>query len=111
MTRFPIPQNDGLTLVGDANGCDTFGAGAGSSQRLLCHIQLRTPDFFRVVFYPAWLRVVLFEFLAGTGTNVAARVEQDSARTGCALVKGENEFWSHERLRRFAENRGDPAST
>ena len=53
---------------------------------------LRGPDFVGVVLHPAGLREVLFEFLLGDGANGAGVVEDNGARTGGALVEGENVF-------------------
>src|SRR6516225_11461446 len=89
---FSVPQYDGFTLVGNADGCYVLGARAGLSQGLLPNAQLRTPDFLWIVFHPARLWVILLEFLAGARANAAVVVKQDSAGTGRALVKGENVF-------------------
>ena len=51
-----VPGDHGFPLVGDADGRDPFGPlpneGARAGQRPL-------PDFGGVVFYPAWLRIML----------------------------------------------------
>src|SRR5258706_464304 len=51
---------------------------------------LRAPDFIRVVLHPAGLRVVLLEFALRRGDRLAGFVEDDGARTGGALVEGED---------------------
>ena len=48
-----VPHHGGLALVGDADGGDVFGGEAGLAQRLPGNVQLRGPDFPRIVFHPA----------------------------------------------------------
>ena len=52
--------------------------------------QLRRPQVVRVMLNPAGLRKMLREFLLAAGHQPPSAVEQDRARTGGALVEGED---------------------
>jgi hypothetical protein len=64
-------------------------ADSGLGQRLARRGQLGRPDFDGIVFDPAGLREKLAEFALGHGDRIALAVEQDAARTGSALVQGQ----------------------
>lgn len=61
-TGFAFPDDGRFTLVGDANGRNLVGTDIGFRQHFNQRRALRGPDFHRVVFNPAWLRIDLLEF-------------------------------------------------
>ena len=58
-----LPHNSGLTLVGDTDRGNIFRGDVTLLERALDHFLGALPDFHRVVFDPAGLRVDLFVFL------------------------------------------------
>ena len=66
------------------------GADAGLGQRLAQHARLRRPDLVGVVLDPARLREDLPELLLRRAADGAVAVEHERARTGGALVEGED---------------------
>jgi hypothetical protein len=48
------------------------------------------------MFNPTGLRVKLFKFLLGNGNGFACLIKEDSAGTGCPLVKGEDVSLAHQ---------------
>src|SRR5690606_16517483 len=87
--RAALPHHGGLALVGDADGVDIAGLQAGPAQGLARGGQLAVPDLHRVVLDPAGLRVDLADLALGHGHEAAGLVEDDAARTGGALVEGQ----------------------
>gem|GEM_PF-4368867 len=85
--RFAVPKHRGFTLVGDAQGAHLTRRDASFGQGLTGGGKLGTPDFQRVVLYPAGLRVDLGEFPLRHGNDAPLFVEDNAARTGSALVK------------------------
>lgn len=63
------------------------------SEHLARHRQLAQPDVARVVLDPAGLGEMLGKLLGRAAADAALVVEQDGARTGRALIQGENEFF------------------
>ncbi|MNE07105.1 hypothetical protein D3C80_997120 [compost metagenome] len=59
---FAFPDNRRFTLVGDTNCGNFVGADVGFRQHFDQCGALGRPDLHRVVLYPAWLRINLFEF-------------------------------------------------
>src|SRR5690349_3085887 len=90
--RRSVPQYDGLTLVGNADGSDFCGghfAVRPGREHLLCNVTLRFPDFFSIMLYPSRLRIILFEFAARGCGDVSLGVKQHRARTRRPLVECE----------------------
>ena len=81
-----VPDHGGLALVGDADGLDVARGQPGLGDGLAGGGELRLPDFFRVVFYPAGLGVDLAELALRHRDNLSGIVEHDAARAGRALV-------------------------
>jgi hypothetical protein len=83
-----VPKDDGLALVRDADGGNLPRRDSG--QHALSDAALGSPDLAGVVLHPAWLRVVLREFLGGRGADLTLAVEENGAGTGGALVEGKD---------------------
>ena len=78
-SRFAIPQHCGLSLVGDSDTSDFYGGEAGFLDGFTSDIQLRFPDFGRVVLYPAGVGKELFELLLGDRDDFTLLVEDNRA--------------------------------
>ncbi|MNI42392.1 hypothetical protein D3C73_966870 [compost metagenome] len=83
-----FPDQRGFALVGDADGGDVGGGGAGIAQRFARHVQLAVPDLAGIVFHPARPWIVLAEFTLADAAHHARAVEYDGSRAGRALVQG-----------------------
>src|SRR5262249_24262599 len=90
MTRLPVPDDGGFTLVGDADSSHVGGAHTGAGQHLDRDASLRRPDFRRVVLDPHWLRKNLSKLALRDALYPAISIEQNGARARRALVKGED---------------------
>ena len=86
--RFAVPDDRRLALVGDADGAHVAGVQAGLGQRVPGGGELGAPDFLRVVFDPARLRVDLCQFLLRLRHDMPGAVKNDAAGAGGALVEG-----------------------
>ena len=86
-----IPNQRRLALVGDADGLHVGRADSRPRQHLDSGAALRRPDLDGVMFHPAGLGKNLGELLLCDGFDDALFIEQNGARTGCALVKGKNQ--------------------
>ena len=82
-----IPQQRGFALIGDADRGNVLRRNAGVAQRLHSRCILRFPQIARIVFHPAGLREMLRKFALRKGQHVRMLVEDDSTRTGRALVE------------------------
>src|SRR6185369_17588718 len=89
LTGLAIPEERGLTLVGDANGGDVGCGEAGLFQRGVRGFELGLPDLVGVVFDPAGLREDLPEILLRNGADGAVVVEDDGSGARGALVERE----------------------
>ena len=89
LPRGAVPHHGGFALVGNAYRTHLLRADAGFEQHLAGGGQLGAPDFQRVVFYPAGVRVDLGNLLLGHGNDGAVGVKHDAAGAGGALVKSE----------------------
>ena len=89
-TRRAIPDECRLALVRDAHRTDLVLREPGLAESLDRDGRLRTPDLVCVVLDPTGLRVVLLEFLLCDGQYRARAIEKNGARTGGALIEGEN---------------------
>src|SRR5277367_6681786 len=85
-TGFAIPDDGGLTLVGDTDGSDVFRANPALLHRLSHHFVNAPPDFFGIVFHPAGFRINLLVFLLRNGNDSSGRVEDDEASAGGSLI-------------------------
>ena len=85
-----VPQHRGLALVGDTQGTQLRCTQPRAGQRLAGHRQLRAPDLHGIVLDPARLRKMLSELLLRHGDDGTMAVEHERARTGGALVEGED---------------------
>src|SRR3546814_8918526 len=84
-----VPDDRGLALVRDADGCDRLGADTGLGQSINHCASLCVPDFRRIVFDPARLWIVLCELALREAYDVALAIEHDAAGTGSALARSE----------------------
>jgi hypothetical protein len=89
----PVPGDDRLTLIGDADGLEVLALRAGVVYRFLRDGFGDIPDLAGVVLHPAGLREVLFELAVGAAGDLAVLVEDHAGRAGRALIDGED----HER--------------
>ncbi len=84
----PIPDDRGLTLIGDADRCNVAGIRAGHRQRIAHGRERRRPDLFWIVLHQAGRGIDLRDLLLRTGDRRQRSVEQDRARRGRALIDG-----------------------
>src|ERR1700749_3766658 len=87
MTGFTIPDNGGLTLVGNADSGNRRAIQARTRDGLGGDPCLGRPDFLRVVLDPTRLRINLSKFLLRHRHYIALAVEHHRARTCGALVE------------------------
>ena len=85
-----VPEDDGFTLVGDADGRRCRGRRLSLGEHLACAGELGGEDFKGVVLDPAGLRIELLELVLGHSGNCAGVIEEDGARAGGALIEGED---------------------
>src|SRR5512145_3334536 len=85
-----FPQNYSLALIGDADRRDVLCTHSGLCQRGLCRRQLRLPNFLRIMLHPAWLRIILLEFLLRHTANAALVIKDDAATACGALIQRKN---------------------
>ena len=71
----PVPYHRRLPLVGDADGGDIPRAQPGLLQRLPGHLELRIPNFQRIMLHPPRLRKYLAEFLLRHTDDPPAMIE------------------------------------
>ena len=88
-----VPDDGRFPLIRDADGGYVGGRQVRFRQHVGGHACLGRPDFLRVVFDPAGLREDLPEFALRDAPDGAAMVEKNGARTGCALIEGEDVSW------------------
>ncbi len=92
LAGFPIPDDGGFALVGNADGGDLRRLGPGGADGGMGACEHRLPDFGRVVLHPPILGEVLGEFeLADAGDVLVAIEQQSPARSG-ALVDRQHEI-------------------
>ena len=84
---FPIPEQRGLALVGDADCRNAVQRNAGNADDLAQRVNLRIEDRRRVVLHPAGLRINLLKFIALHGDDPRAFVEQNGAGAGRPLIE------------------------
>ena len=90
--RGPLPQHDGLALVGDADRGDRGGVQPGPGERLAADVLRVPPDGLGIVLDPAVLRIVLLELALGAGDRLARPVEHDRPSAGGALIDRQDVF-------------------
>ena len=83
-----IPNNGGLTLVGDTDGRNICRGGTDLLHGLHSYAQLRGPDLICIVFYPAGFRKVLGELPLGDAAHFASFVEKNTAVRSGTGVQG-----------------------
>jgi hypothetical protein len=98
-----VPDHDGFALVGHGESRDGRGSAAGAFDDLEQHRELRLPENLGIVLDPARLRIDLGKFALGGGDGAEFAVEQQRARTGRALVEGEDELLHGDSLPRGAD--------
>ncbi len=86
----PVPGDDRLALVGDADRRHGAGTADGVDD-LAERGDDGAPDLVGVVLDPAGLRVVLAELLVGRGDRAAAVVDRTAAHPGGAGVDGDDD--------------------
>ena len=84
-----IPDNRGLTLVGDAAAGQFRCLDAYALQHFATDFDGVAPDDLGIVFHPAALGVDLFEFGLGRPEYASGLIEDDRACAGRALVNGQ----------------------
>src|SRR5580698_8678749 len=83
---FPVPNNGGFALVGDAYCADIIAIDTESSNSLGGNPGLRRPYFIRIMLHPSRLRKYLGKLLLRYRAYLPAMVKNNCPRTGCALV-------------------------
>src|SRR5699024_6697808 len=92
---FPLPDDGGLSLVGNADRLDAQALQFGITKGRARDAEGAGPDFLRIVLDPAIGRIDLAEFALRTGPGAAAAVEDDRATARRALVDCQNAFFGH----------------
>src|SRR5689334_21377264 len=100
---FPIPNDGGFALIGDADRGDVGGA-ADLLNRVAANLERRRPDLLRIMFDPTWLRKVLRQLDLRCCPWVEIEIERDGARRCGALVNGEDEL-AHGRAQKSRQAR------
>ena len=85
-----VPHDEGLALVGDADGANVGWPGACGVQRITRGGLYRCPYLVGVVFHPAWLRVVLSNLRVAFASDLAVHADGDCGGASRALVETEN---------------------
>jgi hypothetical protein len=85
-----IPDADGLTLIGDADGLELPRLSAGLLECLAGHGLRHLPDLCRVVLHPAGPREVPFELPVGSAQQFCPLVEDQARRARRALIDGQD---------------------
>ncbi len=85
-----VPQQRGLALIGDADGDDVFGAGAGFAHGGAAGFERRRPQVLGLVLDLAVGREMLGKLLLGERRDRGVGAEQDGPRRGRALVDRED---------------------
>jgi len=86
-TGCPIPDDDCLSLVGDA---DCSYVAAAGRERLAAYCTRRFPDFLRVMFDQSVSRIDLRKLVLRFRYGIAIVVKNDGTGTGSALVDCED---------------------
>ncbi len=87
---FPVPENDRLALVRDADRGERVRPQTGALQGLPRRAEGRLPDLLGVVLDPAGLREVRCDLLLRGAELSPALVEDDRARARSPLIESEN---------------------
>src|SRR5262249_4206255 len=74
---FPIPDNCGLAVISNSDGDNLIGLHPGISQYHVCSVDLRRPDIFRAMLYPAGSWIELLEFLLSNRGCAPLSIEQN----------------------------------
>ena len=85
-----VPNNGGLTLVGDADSGDVGGGSSDLPHGLHGNPKLCGPDLVGVVLYPAGLGEDLGKFLLSGTAHMPLLIEENAAVAGGPGVKGQN---------------------
>ena len=93
LARRPVPGENGLALVGDADAVQVGALDAGIGDRLHRDPPRHLPDLGRVVLDPARPREVLLELRVGPPDDPALCVEDQAGRAGRPLVDREDHRW------------------
>ena len=89
----PVPHDDGLALVRDADCGNVLGRGFRLRKRFARDGIHRKPDLFRVMLDPAGFREILGEFPLLHFHDAALLVEQDAAVRGRSGVQRHQHFF------------------
>ena len=92
LPRFLIPDDRGLTLVGDADGCNVFCLGMDLCQCLGGNGILRQPDLVCVMLHPPGLRKILRKFLLRYRNDLSVFVKQYAAAGCCPGIQRHDIF-------------------
>ena len=92
-SRSTVPDDGGLTLVGDAEGGQVAGRQSCFAERCLDDGRCPLPDLHRVVLNPAGAGKDLLVFELMAGDLVTCVVEDHESSAGGSLVDGTDEIW------------------
>ena len=92
LTGVLIPHHGGLTLVGDTYRVNVFHGDVAIGKSLTDGATGIAPDFFRIVFYPAFFREDLLVLELANGSLLAVVVKDDAARRRGSLVDSGDVF-------------------
>ena len=81
-----VPYDSGLTLIGNADGCNGLGINAGLCHCLTDNSIDAVPDLLGIMFNPAGLGIILLEFLVGAGNHPALGIKNKRPGTRRTLI-------------------------
>jgi hypothetical protein len=84
----PIPHDEGLALVGDADAGDRAGRDFGRGDRFFGKRKDRAEDFLGVMLDPSGLRIELMNFGVSAAADTPARIDNEDSGAGSSLVDG-----------------------
>ena len=93
---FAIPYDGGFALVGNSECDDVAGPHLRFAEHFDSRRELRRENVVGIMLDPAFVGIDLLEFMLRHAYDFAGMVEEDGARTGCALV--ERKYVGHRRL-------------
>ena len=88
-----IPDNSGLSLIGNADGGNLVRGGTNFTERFYGNPDLAGPDFICIVFYPARIGIILPEFLLRGADNIPVTVKKNTAVACCSRIQRHHIFF------------------
>ena len=87
-----IPDDNRLSLIVDSHAFDLFSCHMGFFHHLFCRFFYLRQDFFRIVFHPARLRIILFMFFMWRSGQIPVFIQQEYRCPGRSLINSHKVF-------------------